>query len=70
MRFISMKVAAGGRNAMDVDQDELREAFSAAADLLLPLAEQVQWDCMPEIVAWLVAVRDTYGVGLRQGSLH
>lgn len=55
---------------MDVDQDELREAFSAAADLLLPLAEQVQWDCMPEIVAWLVAVRDTYGVGLRQGSLH
>ena len=70
MRFISMKVAAGGRNAMDVDQDELREALSAAADLLLPLAEQVQWDCMPEIVAWLVAVRHTYGVGLRQGSLH
>lgn len=54
----------------DPSMDEIREALSAAADLLLPLAEQVDWDCMPEIVAWLVAVRDTYGTGLRQTNLH
>jgi len=54
----------------DVTMEEIRESLSAAADLLLPLAEQVQWDCMPEIVAWLVAVRDTYGDGLQQANLH
>ena len=66
-----MKAAAVGASAMDEPtMEEIRESLSAAADLLLPLAEQVEWDCMPEIVAWLVAVRDTYGKGLRQASLH
>lgn len=34
--------------------------LSAAADFLLPVAQASDWSCRLEIVAWLIAVRDTF----------
>lgn len=41
------------------DLDEIHQMLSEAADFLLPVARASSWPCRLELVAWLIAVRDT-----------
>lgn len=42
------------------DLEGMEEMLSVAADLLLPLAKSTDWPCRLELVAWLIAIRDTF----------
>lgn len=46
---------------MQPDDRSLREEVSSAAAFLLPIAEATDWPCRLELVAWLIALRDTFG---------
>lgn len=40
--------------------DELDQMLADAAEFLLPVAMETDWPCRLEIVAWLIAIRDTF----------
>jgi len=50
------------------ERDDLEVALSEAADFLLPVARATNWPCRLELVAWLIAIRDTYKK--KDGELH
>jgi len=41
------------------DLENVHQMLSEAADFLLPVARASSWPCRLELVAWLIAVRDT-----------
>lgn len=50
------------------DLDDVHQMLSEAADFLLPVARASSWPCRLELVAWLIAVRDTCKE--KGGELH
>lgn len=49
------------RIAMSNEELEvLKSEVSAAADFLLPLAKATDWPCRLELIAWLIALRDSF----------
>lgn len=43
------------------DLDGIKEILVEAAEILLPVAKETDWPCRLELVAWLIAVRDSFG---------
>lgn len=50
------------------DLEEIQAVLSEAADLLLPLAYASTWPARLDVIAWLIAIRDSFKN--KDGHLH